>query len=131
MKKPLIVLISVLLVAALWLLITGLIPVTSVYITDDYTVSEDGSELNFTIGNGSSMGFVRAFRDAGGGVKPHYLKFYGAWGGFNSSLGAKNRFTLHLDPDDTEIYVYHGNGGYDLVLQKDAATGEWQRQPAK
>lgn len=100
---------------------------TSAYITDDFVVSEDGSELTFKVGVGSSMGYVRAYKDEGGGVKPHYLKFYSAWGGFNSSIGAKNEFVLPLEPEDTEIYVYHGDGGYDLVLQKDVTSGEWER----
>ncbi len=73
------------------------------------------------------MGFVRDYKDEGGGVKPHYLKFYSAWGGLNSSIGAKNKFTLELSPEDTEIYVYHGNGGYDLILEKNSVSGEWQR----
>ena len=48
-----------------------------------------------------------------------------AWGGFNSSIGAKSEYTLKLDPDDTEIYIYRGDGGYELVLQKNAESGEW------
>ena len=99
----------------------------SAYITDDFTVSEDGSKITFKVGVGSSMGYVRGYKDEGGGVKPHYLKFYSAWGGFNSSIGAKNEFVLELSPEDTEIYVYHGEGGYDLALKKDATSGKWER----
>ena len=54
--------------------------------------------------------------------------FYSAWGGFNSSLGAKNEFTLKLDAEDSEIYVYHGDGGYELALEKIIETGEWHRK---
>ena len=112
--------------AAVWLLVTGFTVRTDVYLTDDYTVSADGSTLTFTVGVGSSMGFVRGYRDVGGDG-PHRLKFYTAWGGLNSSLGAKNRFTLPLTPSDTEVWLYHGQQGFVLTLQKDAATGEWIR----
>ena len=69
--------------------------------------------------------YVRGFKDEGGGVKPHYLKFYSAWGGLNSSIGAKSEYVLKLDPNDTEIYVYHGDSGYSLALKKDIESGEW------
>lgn len=110
-----------------WMIISGYSYQTSVYITDDFIVSEDGSEIKFTVGVASSMGYVRGFKDEGGGVKPHYLKFYSAWGGLNSSIGAKSEYILRLDPDDTEIYVYHGDSGYTLALEKDSESGEWIR----
>lgn len=124
-KKLLIFVAITVLAVVLWLAVTGFSVRTDTYITD-FTVSEDGSELSFRTVVSSSMGCVRAFRDEGGGVKPHYLKFYSAWGGLNSSLGARNEFTLALSEEDTEIYVYHGGNGYVLVLQKDG-TGEWHR----
>ena len=104
----------------------GFLPQTSVYITDDFAVSEDGSQLTFRVGVASSMGYVRDFRDEGGGVKPHYLDFYSTFGGLNSSFGAKSEFQLDLDEQDTEIYFGRGDG-YELVLYKDAASGEWKR----
>ncbi|MGN0412041.1 MAG: hypothetical protein ACI4FV_03310 [Lachnospiraceae bacterium] len=100
---------------------------TSTFITDDFVVSEDGSEIAFKVGVASSMGYVRGYKDEGGGVKPHYLKFYSAWGGFNSHFGAKEEYILKLEPEDTEIYVYCGDGGYELTLKKDAISGEWYR----
>lgn len=109
-----------------WMICTGFSYETSAYIYD-FVVSEDGSEIEFSVGVGSSMGFVRGFKDEGGGVKPHYLKFYSAWGGFNSSIGAENLYTLELAPDDAEIYVYHGDSGYTLALEKDLETGVWSR----
>ena len=125
--KKLIIFISVILLAAiLWLMATGFSVRADVYIAD-FDVSEDGRELSFRVGVTSSMGYIRTFRDEGGGEKPHCLKFYSAWGGLNSSLGAKNEFTLPLSNEDTEIFVYHGENGYDLVLQKDGVTGEWCR----
>ena len=118
--------ISFLLLVAIigWLIKTGYTYEASAYIFE-YTVSEDGSEIKFTVGVASSMGYVRGFKNEGGGTRPHYLKFYSAWGGFNSSIGAKSEFTLPLSPDDTQIYIYHGNDGYSLSLEKNLETGEW------
>lgn len=93
----------------------------------DYSVSEDGTQLTFHTGIFSSMGYTRGFIDEGGGIKPHYLVFYSTFGGLNSSFGAENEFTLDLDPDDSEIYFNRSDGGYELVLRKDAETGEWVR----
>lgn len=126
MKKLIIFVSAKLLAAVIWLTATGFTVQTTAYI-DDFSVSEDGSELSLRVGVSASMGYVRAFRDEDGGEKNHTLKFYSAWGGLNSSLGAKNEFTLPLSNEDTEIYIYHGENGYDLALQKDEDTGEWCR----
>ena len=128
MKKKILTLLGcVVLFIAIFLIVTGYTVETSAYITDEFSLSEDGSKITFHTGVGSSMGYVRGYKDEGGGVKPHYLKFYSAWGGLNSSLGAKDEYTLPIDENDTEIYVYHGDGGYDLALQKDSVSGEWHR----
>ena len=126
-KKICLVMLSMLGLIFAWMIISGYSYQTSAYITDQFVVSEDGKELKFTIAVGSPMGYVRGFKDEGGGVKPHYLKFYSAWGGLNSSIGAKNEFVLELEPEDTEIYLYHGDGGYELALKKDVTSGEWYR----
>lgn len=124
-KKVCLVMLSMLGLIFAWMIISGYSYQTSAYITDQFVVSEDGKELKFTIAVGSPMGYVRGFKDEGGGVKPHYLKFYSAWGGLNSSIGAKSEYVLKLDPNDTEIYVYHGDSGYSLALKKDIESGEW------
>ena len=124
-KKICLVMLSMLGLIFAWMIISGYSYQTSAYITDQFVVSEDGKELKFTIAVGSPMGYVRGFKDEGGGVKPHYLKFYSAWGGLNSSIGAKSEYVLKLDPNDTEIYVYHGDRGYSLALKKDIESGEW------
>lgn len=124
-KKICLVMLSMLGLIFAWMIISGYSYQTSAYITDQFVVSEDGKELKFTIAVGSPMGYVRGFKDEGGSVKPHYLKFYSAWGGLNSSIGAKSEYVLKLDPNDTEIYVYHGDSGYSLALKKDIESGEW------
>lgn len=93
----------------------------------DYSVSEDGTEITLITTIPTSMGYIRGFENNGGGVKPHYLTFYRTFGGLNSSFGAKHEFELELDETDTEIYFNRADGGYELVLQKNAETGEWAR----
>ncbi len=42
----------------------------------DYSVSEDGTEITLDVGIPTSIGYIRGFKDNGGGVKPHYLTFF-------------------------------------------------------
>ena len=129
MKKKRIFLITIIVIAVLilsFLLGTGFMKRTDVAL-GEYSVSEDGTKLTFHAGVMSSMGYIRGFKDNGGGVKPHYLTFYSTFGGLNSSFGAKSEFELELQETDTEIYFGRADGGYELVLQKDIDTGEWVR----
>lgn len=127
MKKRIgITIIVILILVCIWFICSGYFYQSSAYISDFY-VSENGEEMTFSVEVGSSIGYIRGYKDDGGGAKPHYLKFYSAWGGFNSSIGAKSEYTLKLGPDDTEIFVYHGDGGYTLTLQKNVETGQWHR----
>lgn len=128
-KRIGVIVITALLIIAAFFVSTGFRERTDVFL-GDFSVSEDGKELTFTAGVFSSMGYIRGYKDEGGGVKPHYLKFYSTFGGWNSSLGAKSEFVLELDEDDNEIFFSRPDGGYELVLQKDQETGEWVR-PAK
>lgn len=93
----------------------------------DYSVSENGTEIILHTAVISSIGYTRGFHDDGGGVKPHYLTFYSTFGGLNSSFGAKQEFTLEIDENDTEIWFNRADGGYELVLIKNADTNEWER----
>lgn len=131
MKRILIILLAVVVVlSALYFLGTGFMERTDVYL-GEYSVSEDGNVLTFNAGVMSSMGYIRAYKDECGGVKDHYLTFYSTFGGLNSSFGAKDEFVLELDKDDTEIYFKRAKGGYELVLQKNAGTGVWERPDSK
>ncbi len=94
---------------------------------DDYSVSEDGTQLHFKLGSWASIGYTRGFRDKEK-TNVHYLTFYATFGGINSRFGAKNEFILELDEDDTEIFFFTDKG-YELVLQKNATTGEWEKIP--
>ena len=127
MKKKIIIIVSVLVGVAIILFIaTGLTKNPNVVIRE-YSVNEDGSKLNFTVGMPFSIGYTRGYKNKGGGVKSHYLDFYNTFGVINSSLGAKFEYVLELDKDDTEIYFNRSGGGYELVLQKNQETGEWER----
>ena len=104
MKKKLLYTMFIVVVLFLSFMIgTGFMKRTGVAL-GEYYVSEDGKIIAFHAGVTSSMGYTRGFKNHGGGVKPHYLTFYSTFGGLNSSLGAKNEFTLVLDENDTEIY---------------------------
>lgn len=126
MKKIVAVAVAIAILAAAYLIGTGFRKSTDVFLAE-YSVTEDGAAIRLEIQSASSMGYVRGFQDNGGGVKPHYLTFYRTFGGINSTLGMKNAFILPVEPEDTEIYFNRPDGGYELVLQKDAETGEWVR----
>lgn len=132
MKNKKLILISVIavivLLTASFFVGTGFIERTDVILTD-YSVSEDGTQITLNASVSSSMGYIRGFKNNGGGVKPHYLTFYSTFGGLNSKLGAKNEFVLEVNEDDSEIYFNRAGGGYELVLQKNTETGEWEKTP--
>ena len=125
-RKVFVVVAVVCIFAAAFFIGTGFQKKTDVILTD-YSAAEDGTSIRLVVQGASSMGYVRGFKDAGGGVRPHYLTFYQTFGGLNSSLGAKNTFILAIGPDDTEIFFNRPQGGYECVLQKDGDTGEWIR----
>lgn len=127
MKKKVIVMLSIIVVFIVSFLIgTGFVKRTDVVLFD-YAVTEDGSAISLGVQTASSMGYVRGFKDLGGGEKPHYLTFYSAFGGLNSSFGTVNSFVLELGKGDTEIYFNRPDGGYELVLVRNTDTGEWER----
>jgi len=125
-KKVFAVIATICILAAAFFIGTGFQKRTDVVLTG-YSVADDGTNIRFDVAIASSMGYVRGFKDDGGGVKPHYLTFYCTFGGFNSSFGAEKTFILEVAPDEAEIYFNRPDGGYELVLEKDSDTGEWVR----
>lgn len=89
-----------------------------------YSISEDGSRITLKVGVGSSMGYVRGVKVKQGGDNK-YLTFYSTFG-LNSKLGAKDQFEIDLAPSCEEIYFYSGDGGYQLELQRNLDTNEWE-----
>lgn len=123
MKCFALLLLSLALLAGVLIWLLGQSTVPDAFIAD-YTLSEDGSTLRFSVGVASSMGYVRCYQDWIGGHE-HYLTFYSAWGGFNSRWGAQSEYILPLSPNDTAIYIRRRKA-YQLVLEKDE-DGNWQR----
>lgn len=127
MKRKMITVITIIFVLATILLVgTGFQKRTDVVLTD-YVISENGTTMKLEIQVSSSMGYIRGYKNNGGGVKPHYLTFYSTFGGLNSSFGAVNSVMLEIAPDDTEIYFNRAGGGYELVLVKNEKLGQWMR----
>lgn len=93
-----------------------------------YTLAEDGASITLQAGPAGSMGYIReaTARQDGDTL---YVAFYTAFGGLNSSIGAKDTFTLPVDPACRVICFDRGGGEYAPVLQRDAVTGEWQTIP--
>lgn len=123
------ILAALFLLVVLWMAGTGLQTRNDVILTD-YSISADGTQITLHTCTASSMGYIRGFRDTGGGVKPHYLTFYATFGGLNSPLGSVDSVILELSPGDTEIYFSRPDGGYELVLQKNPETALWERPSA-
>jgi hypothetical protein len=112
-------------IIGVYLVVTGLLPTTTVYLAD-YSVMKDHNVITILTGNTSSMGYIRGMSDVSDDPQKMELQFYSAFGGLNSSLGARNVFVLHLKQECTEIYMRNPDG-FHLVLQKNPQTGQWQR----
>lgn len=129
MKKQVwIVLGVVILLLGMLFFATGFRKIPNV-VLNDYGLSEDGTALTLRVGVAGSMGYVRdcGIKEIGGG---RYLTFYATYGGLNSPLGARNEFTVRLDPDCRALYFNRGAwelDGYEEVLRKDESTGQWVR----
>lgn len=112
-KKSIIILVFVILVAVAWIIGSGFIKRKDVYLVD-YSLSEDGSEITLQVGVAGSMGYVRDFLNDTNETEIMEMQFYSAFGGFNSSIGAKNEFVILLNSECREIYFYH-NDGFDCI----------------
>ena len=127
-KKQLIfiIIIALVILFGTYLIGTGFVKRSDVSLFD-YKVSEDGTELTMEVHAMSSAGYIRGFKEFNH-RNPNILVFYSTFGGFNSTLGAKDTFTLKLSPDMTELYFYKANNNsVDLVLRKEEKTGQWKR----
>lgn len=127
MKKTVTTLLICILAVGLALFLgTGFITRTDVVLTD-YTLSEDGSRLTFTAGVAGSMGYIRDCRvEEKGDVA--LVHFYCAFGGLNSSIGAKNTFTVTLPAGCTQVAFPRTELGFQVVLEQ-GADGLWQPPP--
>lgn len=126
MKKTIvIVLCAILALCFLYTIGLGFTKNSSAFI-QDYTVSDDGTEMKITVGVGSSVGSIRkvsVHKQEGGKL---YLDCISAFVGINGSFGAKNNYVISLDDDINSISLYRNDGSYEMVLERDA-LGKWNR----
>ncbi len=98
---------------------------TDVYL-QKFSVSDDRSVITMQMFTVGSMGYIRAMetKQIGDGI---HCSFYCCFGGLNSSFGAKNRFEINLEEFANSVEsIYLDRAGLDqLVLERDAGTGEW------
>ena len=121
-------LITVLLIFAVmigWIIGTGLMTRTDVYLAE-WSVMPSGDVLTVKVGVAGSMGYIRDCRDVS--VEPEVvrLRFYSAFGGLNSRMGAQNAFVIPLSDECREICFVRADG-VQTVLCKNETTGEWER----
>jgi hypothetical protein len=121
-KKKAVIVILLLTVMGILLFISG--GKRTDIILNDYTLSEDGNIMTINVGVASSMGYIRTIRVKEDGDNK-YITFYETYG-INSRFGAENEFQIELNPSCKGIYFYRGDAGYELVLQKDDKTQEWE-----
>ncbi len=118
------VLAAVLLVAGVYLVGTGLTRRTDVHVAE-YTLSEDGKTMSIIAGVSGPMGYIRDVAVRTDAEKV-YLTFFSAFGGLNSRLGARNQFEFPISDAATQIYVYRGESGDELILQKNPENSQWE-----
>jgi len=105
-----------------WCIATGLMTRTDVYIYD-YSFMENADVLTVKVGVAGPMGYLRHCHVISGGDGQLQLRFYAAFGGLNSSMGAKNVFTIPLDTDTDRITLENGR----ILLEKNEKTGQWEK----
>lgn len=123
MKKKIVFIVILMLTAMGILLLSTGGKRTDIFLYD-FTVTEDGNIMTINVGVASSMGYVRTLRVKEDGDNK-YITFYQTYG-LNSRIGAENEFQIELNPSCKGIYFYRGDAGYELVLQKDDKTQEWE-----
>lgn len=124
MKKKLIIIFIIIALLVSCILATGG-KRGDVMLRKECSISEDGRKMTLYVGVASSMGYIRTYK-AKQDSDTLYITFYSTFG-LNSSIGAKDKFEIDVDPLCQYVYFYSGNQGYKLVLEKNAETNEWQR----
>ncbi len=89
----------------------------------EYTVAEDGSSVAMVAAPTSAFGRARGFQEEVTDGN-HYLTFYRTFGFFGFHASEINH-VVELAEEDTGIYFNRPDGEFELVLEKDPATGEW------
>lgn len=126
MKRKLITAaLSVVILIGIYVVGSGFMKCTYAYV-NDFSVSEDGTEMTLKVSVASSAGYVRKLgvhQQNGGKL---YLDCYSAFGGVNGSIGARSEFTIPLAEDTELIAIYRYADCYEAALIKDDG-GCWER----
>lgn len=118
MKKYMLLIVAV---ALLMFIPPGLDRRTDVYL-ESCNVSRDGSTLTLKTTLATSIGYIRDIQTKQV-ENTLYCKFYSAFGGLNSSIGAQDTFTVTVE----NVCFERRYGEYELVLKKDTKDGIWKR----
>ncbi len=108
----------------IYLVISSFIQRTDVFL-GEYTVADNGTQIDMEVGVASSMGYIGRYS-----IKQDrnclYLTFYSANRGRNTPSGG-NMITINLLPECDAIYFNRSGGKFQMMLQKNRETNEWER----
>ena len=121
-KKQTIAVLLVVVLALASIIGSGFAKKTDVVIYE-YTVAEDGSSVSMVAAPTSAFGRARGFQEEVSDGN-HYLTFYRTFGFFGFHASEINH-VVEVAEEDTGIYFNRPDGEFELVLEKDPATGEW------
>ncbi|MBR5792298.1 MAG: hypothetical protein IKY34_04230 [Ruminiclostridium sp.] len=121
-KKQTIAVLLVVVLALASIIGSGFAKKTDV-IVYEYTVAEDGTSVNLVAAPTSAFGRARGFQEEVTDGN-HYLTFYRTFGFFGFHASEINH-VVEVAEEDSGIYFNRPDGEFELVLEKDPATGEW------
>lgn len=119
--------VAVLLIVALigcWTVGTGWMARADVYL-GEWSVLPSGEAITVRVGIAGPMGYIRDCKDISTDPETVALRFYSAFGGLNSDMGARNVFVIPLNEECKEIRFERVKGSQS-VLRKNEHTGEWE-----
>lgn len=124
LKRLLLVMLLIAAVILCWIIGSGLMTRTDVYLFE-WTVMPSGDVLIIRVGIAGPMGYIRDCSDISRDPERVELRFFSAFGGLNSNMGAQNVFVIPLEEGCREICFERGHG-MQAVLRKDETTGAWE-----
>lgn len=125
-KRLLIAAAALLVLIGVWLLLTSSARRTDVFL-GEYAALPSGDVLTIHVGVAGSMGYIRSCSDVSEEPDEVILRFYSAFGGLNSALGAQDVFLVSVK--DADAVYFDSTDGPRLVLQRNDVTGAWERVP--
>ena len=123
-RKVTISLTAITVLVVIYLVISSFIQRTDVFL-GEYTVADDGTQIDMEVGVAGSMGYIGRYS-----IKQDrnclYLTLYSANRGRNTPFGG-NMITINLLPECDTIYFNRSGGKFQIILQKNSETNEWER----